>query len=1355
MPLFTDNIYMLLGIGFTRTRIFYSRRFCAGGPRSLPVGAEVIVRNSQASSYEKAIKEWAVVPNGLTYAPGGEKDAFGNYPHYIFRIVNRKTGIVLLLGRNDIQSHGMLSRNGVKVAIKDKNQELKSYKSKLPLVRKYSKFYELNESEEALLSKEKIGDAEYAEIEALYLKSEEVLKTRGYDFEKEAKYQELFEVYEALDKAGFKEFYFTKEEIDLLDTLYFKWGEAESLLERKEVEALDFIHKKVYDLQYALRTSGALWAQGKVKETYRFAECMQAAVAWQANLYVANLFAEKILNSEIKDVIDLGAGASPLYQILKHIGALPQGVLLDVESDITASHKACNPLRIRGSVTALSVQNASFDLATSVFVYTHLNYKQRKMAIAEGLRVLRKDGEMIIVMPESYKFSKKMMRGVIALGGEIISVESPKPNKLTEEERAECKEKYGVEVLRIVGSLLGKKFNLLRVKKAAQITQDELEAVNPKLFVFIRDGKSRKSMGIRKSGEDSLRSDYLLALAYASMELDPKKISTTAIEYLPVEAIEEQYPGFGDKYMDLRYLDPILERRIIKRLNEIEISCNELRGVDKADVEWMVRLHARITINKVNASEFRALFPEVERWRQGQDFFGLKIEGVRIKAIFDYPEEQRGRRFYVESVLNIARNSYAQALGISVRRLQLELSEEELNTIGLRLVQVASMIGCSHSAIGKALNREGDNRLAPYILSQVQVGDKIRVMFDEAKVRKDLELLKEAFGLGGGRLPPQAGEISTTEIAALIGISKTLILNALNNPQDNRLSPYLSETQRFAKNQPVYVFVASKVMRDLASLREAFGRGGERLPIKKGEITLVVLAKLIGISRDSLERELQKGTEGIIHPYLLPHTRVVSGGDVRVFDRAVVQRDLEKIKEAFGKGGDRLPPQDGELTTGELKSLIGCSKGTIQNELAKKNEGKLGPYLLPHTRVVSGKDVRVFDRAAVQRDLEKIKEAFGKGGDRLPPQDGELTTGQLRRLIGCSNSTIQKELSKENGGRLGPYLLPHTRIIARKSARVFDENAVMGDLAQLKRAFGRVDGLRLAQVASMIGCSHGTIRGSLNREGDNRLSPYILSQVQVGDKTRIIFDGSKIAEDLALLKEAFGLGGERLPPQEGEISTTEVADLIGVGRTAIFNALNNPQDNRLSPYLSETQRFAKNQPVNVFVASKIMRDLASLREAFGRGGERLPIKKGEITLVVLAKLIGIARKSLQGELKKENRGILGPYLFPHTRVVTGRDVIVFDEAAVQRDLEKIKEALGKGGDRLPPQDGELTTGQLRRLIGCSKPTIRRELSKENGGILGPYLLPHTRIIARRSARVFDETEVMRDLAKLKRAFGKT
>ena len=214
------------------------------------------------------------------------------------------------------------------------------------------------------------------------------------------------------------------------------------------------------------------------------------------------------------------------------------------------------------------------------------------------------------------------------------------------------------------------------------------------------------------------------------------------------------------------------------------------------------------------------------------------------------------------------------------------------------------------------------------------------------------------------------------------------------------------------------------------------------------------LADLIGINFSTIDRSLKRASDTRLNLVLLSHKRAgQTGGDIPVFSKARVTQQLQSLKAAFGKGKNRRGPKITELTIKQLRRLIGCSETAIRSALDDPKDDRLTAYLLPQRRVSQRKEIPVFHKGTVTRDIVAIQESFGFGGKRIRPQPGEMQAAALATLIGCTRNTVIHSL--ENDGRLDDYVLPHKRAVGKLDVPVFDEEKVLRDIETIRSKFGK------------------------------------------------------------------------------------------------------------------------------------------------------------------------------------------------------------------------------------------------------------------------------------------------------------
>jgi hypothetical protein len=522
-------------------------------------------------------------------------------------------------------------------------------------------------------------------------------------------------------------------------------------------------------------------------------------------------------------------------------------------------------------------------------------------------------------------------------------------------------------------------------------------------------------------------------------------------------------------------------------------------------------------------------------------------------------------------------------------------------------------------------------------------------------------------------------------LADRIGCSTTTIRKEVDKDNGGRLAGLFLPEKQIINGELAFVFDGKKVREKLEELQELFGKGGKRLGPQEGELILSDLVRLIGRTKGVIGYEL-KTPESLLRKCLLPHSRVVKGHPTAVFDEKLIIEALPLLKKSLQVDASVLPQQAGELSVGDLARLIGREKYVIKDAIKR---GEFSRCRVPGKRMVRGHEAVVFDEALVRQDLAVLRTRFkgsppvepqpevrspidppqekacGLSEKLLPPQPGEITVGKLVCLLGCSESAIRNEiLNKPNGGRFDGYLLSGKRLVTGQPASVFDEAKIQGDLERLKFIFGvapdqlppQSGEITIERLAQLIGINAHTVRKHLDL-----LSDYRAPLRYTANHPTVVFDEMKVQAALEKIKESFGLGGEHLPKQEGEIEIGDLADLIEVDHSTIWDEAHKDGGGRVAICLLPFKRYRGTRESIVFSEALAKEHLAELKESFGVGGNRLPLQENEVALGWMAKRIGCPRKKLEDD---EN-GTLTPYILPGIRVFRGRDVLPLNKTAIE------------------------------------------------------------------------------------------
>ena len=116
-------------------------------------------------------------------------------------------------------------------------------------------------------------------------------------------------------------------------------------------------------------------------------------------------------NARVGKTIDLGCGEGILVEEYRERGFDIVGLDFNYES----SHV------IRGDMTRLQFEDASFDLALALDVIEHLHFEQQSQALAEIWRILKPGGRAILTIPNLAHFASRV---TFALCGKLVRTSS-------------------------------------------------------------------------------------------------------------------------------------------------------------------------------------------------------------------------------------------------------------------------------------------------------------------------------------------------------------------------------------------------------------------------------------------------------------------------------------------------------------------------------------------------------------------------------------------------------------------------------------------------------------------------------------------------------------------------------------------------------------------------------------------------------------------------------------------------------------------------------------------------------------------------------------------------------------------
>jgi 2-polyprenyl-3-methyl-5-hydroxy-6-metoxy-1,4-benzoquinol methylase len=116
-------------------------------------------------------------------------------------------------------------------------------------------------------------------------------------------------------------------------------------------------------------------------------------------------------NAKVGKTIDLGCGEGILVEEYRQRGFDIVGLDYNYES----------PHVIRGDMTRLLFEDASFDLALALDVIEHLSFEQQSQALAEIRRILKPGGRAILTIPNLAHFASRV---TFVLFGKLLRTSS-------------------------------------------------------------------------------------------------------------------------------------------------------------------------------------------------------------------------------------------------------------------------------------------------------------------------------------------------------------------------------------------------------------------------------------------------------------------------------------------------------------------------------------------------------------------------------------------------------------------------------------------------------------------------------------------------------------------------------------------------------------------------------------------------------------------------------------------------------------------------------------------------------------------------------------------------------------------
>jgi transposase-like protein len=556
---------------------------------------------SESKNLDEAIREWDI--DRIEFDADSGKCFFGHNINWNLTFKNRNNGnIITNLGQDEVVGTLNLATSAqVEGFKKDKLDEIKLYREKLLLIYKYQETVLAlmgNEKLETLFGllervdeKGKIGDRQFADIDLLYDALQNKMRSIGYDEEKLlvcASMQSKFK------RAGIREL--EAEEIEILNK--YKQDDIGKLPDPDEIEVINRAYKRLLRLQNLIRATTGWHREGGVDPEVHL-KYLKITPDYASGLRVLGLYEQAIRSGQISSMIDLGAGTSCFYELLKKAG-IPSEGLIDVDNNEKMHSLATNPKKFLADITDLSgiCQDASQDLAVSLFVFHQLTPAQTKKALisinkklVKGTRNDQK-GELVITMPVTYYLKKDYIKEAKKLGFELIGDEISS-NILKTEVRRKINgliedEKLQEQVMQAIERLYAKSYRVYRFKKIKECTKAGIK--NAKAYSF-KVGKNIPKQG-QKNGKGRIREAYLLAQIIARKKLSQSDVDVKAEKYISRDVLVNNDFDFLNKLFGLLDFYPLLKKKEQKQIDKLyrDVYDNKTNIVNKNVVKQVNKL---------------------------------------------------------------------------------------------------------------------------------------------------------------------------------------------------------------------------------------------------------------------------------------------------------------------------------------------------------------------------------------------------------------------------------------------------------------------------------------------------------------------------------------------------------------------------------------------------------------------------------------------------------------------------------------------------------------------------------------------------------------------------------------------
>lgn len=544
--------------------------------------------------------------SGLVDSQGQEvtKDEFGNYPHWVYEVVNIQNGAKAYVGPNDIETLFPQRKPEIAQLRKDKESLLTGYKTKVLNIYNLHSLFDINEIElsqlKDLLETDKIGDRDFNQIDAVYSHLERLWQSKFPDLALDRYINIMDDLTKVIKFLKSKDKHLSvisrEEENRLYDII--NQIEKGTLSSSEDIIFIDTLHEKLLNYQNQRIRESASWALGRPIAVNQDQEAR--APAYGANLWIANWLNDRLKTNGKKPIIlDVGANLSVFWRIFQQVsqddtksdGIIdlenndkiykdapnPNGVLADIskpdESGLPLVRDAKNDV----SSELLKTPN-SCDIVITSFVLDQLEPEELKNSLISFENLLANPPQeeltqdnldkfplLIIASPEHAPLTGSGFEKALKEAGyTIIQSQYNLANSLSEETKNRILKEEGKERLEEIEKAISKPFHVGVYAKTKPAEKGSIEKAKLSNFA-LKAGQPRKRTNgdeIASSQKNRIDADTLYNLDIIS-SLKPSDFNVKSQNIVTRKTIisDPAYDDFEDRIACLIYFKKYLNAK--------------------------------------------------------------------------------------------------------------------------------------------------------------------------------------------------------------------------------------------------------------------------------------------------------------------------------------------------------------------------------------------------------------------------------------------------------------------------------------------------------------------------------------------------------------------------------------------------------------------------------------------------------------------------------------------------------------------------------------------------------------------------------------------------------------------------